>query len=213
MGGSYLTFKKQSKLCKLNSGSKNKMGIDTKIKGHKRKVVRREPKSEDVYLRLTVKLYRFLARKTNSKFNRIILKRLYASRSHRLPMSLSQLSREMGKEDRKGKTAVIVGTITDDVRLYKVPKITVCALHVTERARGRILKAGGEILTFDQLALRSPLGKKTILLRGPLKAREAYKHFGVAPGQPHSHTKPLVRHNGRKFERARGRRSGCGYKK
>ena len=109
--------------------------------------------------------------------------------------------------------AVCVGTITDDIRFFKVPKLTVCALHVTERARARIIKAGGEVITFDQLAIRSPLGKNTVLLRGPLKAREANKHFGLAPGQPHSHTKPLVRHKGRKFERARGRRSGCGWKK
>jgi len=30
---------------------------------------------------------------------------------------------------------------------------------------------------------------------------------------PHSHTKPYVRSKGRKFERARGRRSSRGYKK
>ena len=30
----------------------------------------------------------------------------------------------------------------------------------------RILKAGGEVLTFDQLALRSPKGANTILLQG-----------------------------------------------
>ena len=32
--------------------------------------------------------------------------------------------------------------------------------------RARILKAGGEILTFDQLALRAPKGQNTILLQG-----------------------------------------------
>merc|ERR1712098_30429 len=36
---------------------------------------------------------------------------------------------------------------------------------------GRILKAGGEIITFDQLALRAPTGKNTLLLQGPRKAR------------------------------------------
>ncbi|MBO1764838.1 hypothetical protein JQN64_27050, partial [Escherichia coli] len=36
------------------------MGKDISHK-HDRKVVRREPKSQDVYLRLLVKLYRFLA--------------------------------------------------------------------------------------------------------------------------------------------------------
>ena len=32
----------------------------------------------------------------------------------------------------------------------------VCALKFTETARARIVKAGGECLTFDQLALQSP---------------------------------------------------------
>jgi hypothetical protein len=39
-----------------------------------------------------------------------------------------------------GKLAVLVGTITDDVRLFEVPKMRVCALRVTETARTRILK-------------------------------------------------------------------------
>lgn len=72
---------------------------------------------------------------------------------------------------------------------------------------------GGEVITFDQLALRAPTGSKTVLLQGRRNAREAVKHFGLAPGVPHSHTKPLVHSKGRKFERARGRRRSCGYKK
>lgn len=46
-----------------------------------------------------------------------------------------------------------------------------------------LLQAGGECLTFDQLALLAPTGANTILLRGPKNAREAVKHFGRAPGQ------------------------------
>ena len=30
---------------------------------------------------------------------------------------------------------------------------------------------------------------KCNMLAGPRKAREAYRHFGPAPGVPHSHTK------------------------
>ncbi|KAL1771902.1 60S ribosomal protein L18, partial [Sigmodon hispidus] len=45
-----------------------------------RKVRRKEPKSHDIYLRLLVKLYRFLARRTNSPFNQVVLKRLFMSR-------------------------------------------------------------------------------------------------------------------------------------
>ena len=75
-----------------------------------------------------------------------------------------------------------------------------------------VLQAGGECLTFDQLALLRPTGSDCVLLRGPKNSREAVKHFGKAPGVPHSHTKPYVRSKGRKFEKARGRRKSCGYK-
>ncbi|CAG5126426.1 unnamed protein product [Candidula unifasciata] len=187
------------------------MGIDICHK-YDRKVRRTEPRSEDIYLRLLVKLYRFLARRTNSTFNKVVLKRLFMSRTNRPPLSVSKLVRLMKKPGREDKIAVVVGTITDDIRIHALPKLKICALRITDRARGRILKAGGEILTFDQLALLAPKGQKTVLVQGPRKARKAFKHFGLAPGVPHSHTKPIVRSKGRKFERARGRRKSRGYK-
>ena len=67
-----------------------------------------------------------------------------------------------------------------------------CALRLTEGARTRILKSGGEVITFDQLALISPTGKNTLLLQGPRKSREACRHMGRAPGVPHSTTKYVV---------------------
>merc|ERR1712019_162636 len=126
--------------------------------------------------------------------------------------SLARLVRNLKKEGNASKLAVCVGTVTNDLRIFDVPKMTLCALRVTEKARERILKAGGEIITFDQLAVRSPVGKGTMLLQGPRKARTAEKHFGAA-GRPGSHVKPFVRSKGRKFERARGRRASRGYKK
>jgi len=186
------------------------MGIDLEKQGRKKKTAREAPKSNNVYLRLLVKLYRFLARRTNSKFNRIVLKRLFQSRINRPAMSLSRVARyAYGKEE---KIVVLVGTITDDARYTsQLPKMTVCALRLTDGARARIVKAGGEVLTFDQLALRAPTGSNTLLLRGPKMAREAVKHFG-APGVPNSTTKPKVNSVGRKFERARGRRNSKGFK-
>merc|ERR1712102_176804 len=192
-------------------GREDVMGVDLKHKND-RKVRRTEPKSQDIYLRLLVKLYRFLARRSEAKFNKIILKRLFMSKINRPPLSIARLVRNMKKAGNADKIAVVVGTVTNDIRIFEVPKMTLCALRVTEKARERILKAGGEIITFDQLALRAPTGKNTILLQGPRKAREAVKHFGAA-GTPHSHAKPFVRAKGRKFERARGRRASRGYKK
>lgn len=63
---------------------------------------------------------------------------------------------------QEDKTAVLVGTVTDDIRAYEVPPLKVTALRFTERARARIEKAGGECLTFDQLALTAPLGQNTV---------------------------------------------------
>ena len=51
--------------------------------------------------------------------------------------------------------------------------LQVCALRVTERARARILKAGGQILTFDELAVRSPRGKNTVLMQGQCKPKSS----------------------------------------
>ncbi|URE02944.1 60S ribosomal protein L18 [Musa troglodytarum] len=181
-------------------------GIDLVAGGRSKKARRTAPKSDDVYLKLLVKLYRFLVRRTGSKFKAVILKRLFMSKINRPPISLKRLITFMdGKDD---KIAVIVGTVTDDKRVYEVPALKVTALRWQELGFSRPV---GECLTFDQLALRAPLGQNTVLPRGPKNAREAVKHFGKAPGVPHSHTKPYVRSKGRKFQRARGRRNSRGF--
>lgn len=77
------------------------------------------------------------------------------SRINRPPISLSRVARHMKKPTREGLIGVVVGTITNDVRLYKVPKLTVVALHVTEKARARILDAGGKILCFGEITIHA----------------------------------------------------------
>lgn len=72
-----------------------------------------------------------------------------------------------------------VGTVTDDVRLTEIPQFTIAALRFTTAAKERILNAGGEALTLDQLALRAPTGSHTVLLRGKRTSRESVKHFGM----------------------------------
>jgi len=191
------------------------MGIDLvaggRRVGHK---VRTAPKSKNVYIALLVKLYRFLARRTGSKFDAAVLKRLFMSKVNRPPIGLNRLVRYMG--GKTDKIAVVVGTVTDDARLLEVPKLTVCALKFTETARARILQAGGRVMTFDQLAIEAPKGANCVLLRGPKMARAAVAHFGhrSTPQSVHTHenVKPYVRSKGRKFEKARGRRRSTGFK-
>uniref|UniRef100_A0A2K5N172 Large ribosomal subunit protein uL15/eL18 domain-containing protein n=1 Tax=Cercocebus atys TaxID=9531 RepID=A0A2K5N172_CERAT len=138
-------------------------------------------------------LYRFLARRTNSTFNQVVLKWLFMSPTNRPLLSLSRMIWKMKLPGWENKTAMVVGTITDDVRVQEVPKLKVCALRVTSLARSRIIRAADKI----------PKGCGTVLLSSPRKGRKMNLHFSKAPGTPPSHAKPYVRSKGRKFERAR----------
>jgi large subunit ribosomal protein L18e len=165
--------------------------------------------------------------RTESSFNKVVLRRLFMSRINRPPVSLSRVVANVS-EKSNNKTVVVIGTITDDNRLLTVPKLSIAALRFTATARARIVASGGEALTLDQLALRAPTGSNTLLLRGPKNSREAVKHFGMGP---HKHKvrfhnfqlfyteanhlqlqKPYVESKGRKFEKARGRRRSRGFK-
>ena len=45
-------------------------------------------------------LYEFLVRRTDSKFNKVVLKRLYMSKTNRPPMSVSKIMSFMDKKVR-----------------------------------------------------------------------------------------------------------------
>jgi len=112
---------------------------------------------------------------------------------------------------KESKIAVIVGSVTDDIRLdgHDFPALKVAALRFTEGARARITKAGGECLTFDQLALLRPKGENTVLLRGRRNARVATRYFGT-PGASNSTTRPKVESKGRKVRLVAARLSSRG---
>jgi large subunit ribosomal protein L18e len=192
------------------------MGIDLKAGGRLKINKRTDVKGDNPYLKLLVKLYKFLARRTSSNFNKVIANRLCMTRVQKAPLSIAKLEEHMkGKE---AKTAVVVGTVTDDVRLRDMPTLKICALRFTEMARKRITAAGGTCMTFDQLAMEAPKGENCVLLRGAIKARVCNRYFGKAPGVPNSTTRPYVRkasnlkRKNRKIEMARGRRKSRGYK-
>eukprot|EP01080_Neovahlkampfia_damariscottae_P002559 gene2559-3521_t len=186
------------------------MGIDL-VAGGRNTSSKRQPQTTDIYTRLLIKLYTFLVRRTDSKFNKIVLKRLGQTRALKRPIPVARIAKFL--KNRKGasdKIAVVVGTVTNDSRVMEVPKLQICALKFTETARRRIEEAGGKCLSFDQLAQIKPEGKGTLLFKGH-RSDEKKKHHG-APGVPGSHAKPHVRSKGNNFERARGRRASRAYK-
>ncbi|VEU19708.1 DEKNAAC100526 [Brettanomyces naardenensis] len=185
------------------------MAIDHYTKPHKRGGHRTAPASRNYYLSSLVKLYSFLARRTDAPFNKVVLRQLFLSKANRQPVSIAKIARALKQQGAAEKTIVVVGTVTDDLRLHSFPKATVAALKFTAGARATIEKNGGEALTLDQLASKAPTGANTLIIRGPKKAREAYRHFGMGP---HKHKAPRIQSKGRKFERARGKRRSRGFK-
>ncbi len=191
------------------------MGIDLIRGGRIANRGVRTTKTTNTYIKTLIKLYAFLSRRTDAKFNQVVHKRLNQSRLNRYPISISRIARTLSQDNAavaSGKTkfnsriVAVVGSVTNDNRFLNVPEgLRVCALKFTSEARNRITAAKGECLTFDQLAQLAPTGKNVLLLRGP-RDREAKRHFGLCPGQRGSHTAPRVRTEGRKWERARGRR-------
>merc|ERR1712000_517789 len=184
------------------------MGVDIEGFQKSKHFVRRHTDSTNPYIKLLLKLYKFLSSRTKSAFNKTVYQRLLKSRRNRAPISLSRLAVVMRRktvwQDAKTKApiAVVVGDVLDDIRLNKLPALRVCALRFSREARKRIESVGGECITFDQLATVAPTGKNTFLMRGRRSGRESVKHFGAA-GRPGQHVKPYVSNKG--AERARGR--------
>jgi large subunit ribosomal protein L18e len=123
------------------------MGIDLGLRSKLKSKNTRHIKTPNLYLRLAHKLYSFLSRRTDSKFNAVVAKRLAMSRVNRPPLSLKHVGKYMkGKE---GKTAVVVGSILDDERQLTVPGVTLAALRISDSAKERLEKAGGRFITLD----------------------------------------------------------------
>lgn len=191
------------------------MGIDLIRGGRIANRGIRKTKTTNTYIKTLITLYSFLTRRTESKFNQVIHKRLNQSRLNRYPISISRITRTLnndklpvpeGQTKFNSRIVALVGTVTNDTRFLNVPEgLRVCALKFTSEARERITAAKGQCLTFDQLAQIAPTGKNVLLLRG-IRDREAKRHFGLYPGQKGSHSAPRVRTEGRHWERARGRR-------
>lgn len=154
-------------------------------------------------------MYFNLIGRTDAPFNKVVLRSLFLSKINRPPVSVSRIARALKQEGAAAKTIVVVGTVTDDARIFDLPKTTVAALRFTKSARARIIKAGGECITLDQLAVRAPKGQNTLIVRGPRNSREAVRHFGMGP---HKNKAPRILSKGRKFERARGKRNSKGFK-
>ncbi|KAH6896393.1 60S ribosomal protein L18-B [Coprinopsis sp. MPI-PUGE-AT-0042] len=213
----------------LVSGKVSKMGIDI-ARHHVKKGQRTAPKSEDPYLLLLVKLYRFLRPQDRQQIQQGALSSTDSSfsKNNRAPLSLSRIVKETANtKDRESKVIVQVGTVTDDTRLTEIPKISVAALRFNRAAKERIIAAGGEAITLRptrsagtyRLEHRSAErsedctgGIQTLWHGCVVVVLFGSSETNTYAAGPHKNKKPYTISKGRKFERARGRRKSRGFK-
>lgn len=129
------------------------MGIDLIRGGRIASRGVRATKTTNTYIKTLIKLYAFLSRRTDAKFNQVIHKRLNQSRLNRYPISISRITRTLTQDNAavaEGKTkfnsriVAVVGSVTNDNRFLNVPQgLRVCALRFTSEARSRITAAQG----------------------------------------------------------------------
>ena len=90
----------------------------------------RKAKTTNAYIKTLIKLYSFLSRRTESRFNTTVHKRLNQSRLNRYPISISRIVRTLsqdkapvagGQTKFNSRILAVVGSVTNDNRLLNVP--------------------------------------------------------------------------------------------
>merc|ERR1712226_880562 len=150
-------------------GEADRMGIDLIAGGRVKTGHRKDAASEDVYLKLLIKLYRFLERRTDASFNKVVLQRLFQSNTNRPPVTISFIARQM--KDKTDKTAVFVGTVTNDIRMLDVPKLSIgCVLLRGKRTARVANRYFGKVAEGARPRVRSK-GRKFEKARGRRRSR------------------------------------------
>ena len=131
-----------------------------------------------------------LSRRTDSKFNAIVLKRLFMSGNNRPPIGLARVARYMRGDEKKGKIAVVVGKVTDDARLLKCTKVDCMRIDLHRRSPCTYSEGWWRMPYLRPTCIEGTKGNNTVLLRGRLKARKSYRYFaGMGAKVPQTPTR------------------------
>merc|ERR1711939_1285810 len=167
----------------------DKMGVDLD-RHHVASGHRKAPHSDNPYLKLLHKLFSFLPGRTDSKFNQTVLRRLRMSKVNRPPISLSKIcavtNNPSSAKAYEGKIRAVVGAVTDDNRLYEVPKMTLCASPTPPVPASRRLAANASPSTSSPCAPRlARMWSSSVAPRTPVRPSST---SALAPTRTRSRT-------------------------
>ncbi|NJF25343.1 50S ribosomal protein L18e [Thermococcus sp. Bubb.Bath] len=112
----------------------------------------------DINLR---RLIRYLRKKSNEEEVKVwkdIAWRLEGPRRQRAEVNISKINRYT----KDGDTVIVPGSVLGAGKLEH--KVVVAAWKVSEAARKKIVEAGGEVLTIEELIERNPKGSGVIIM-------------------------------------------------
>ncbi len=112
----------------------------------------------DINLR---RLIRYLRKKSNEEGVRIwkdIAWRLERPRRQRAEVNISRINRYT----REGDTVIVPGSVLGAGKLGH--RVTVAAWKFSEKAREKIVEAGGEAITIEELMERNPKGSGVVIM-------------------------------------------------
>nr|CBH28888.1 60S RIBOSOMAL PROTEIN L18 [Anncaliia algerae] len=154
--------------------------------------------SRNVYHQSLINLYTRIAKHTTNATVQRIAARLRMSNNARHPVNLRKIAEE--NEKNPESIHVIVAKVLDDETLFVVPKMRISCLQISNSAKAKIEKFGGEVYTLDQIFEISEKLENVNLIKGDMTARKCYKFFGAC-GIPGSKTYPKSANKGKNREK------------
>lgn len=151
---------------------------------------RKVPKTQNSEILSLFKLFSIVASRSTHEEYRKIAMHLKKPRTQRAVVTLKQLVKDTA--ECPGKVAVVVTKIVGDDSVVVIPHpINVACLEISQSAKAKIEKYGGQVFKLDELFRVAPTPDAMVILQGDPSTRKSCHYFGV-PGDRHNPAKPRV---------------------
>ncbi|KAI5190095.1 large subunit ribosomal protein L18e [Nematocida minor] len=161
------------------------LGRPTKVRSG-----RKAPKTKNQEVLNLFNLFSTVARKTTHAEYQKIAHFIQKPRTQKSIVTLKNLVKYTAP--CSDKLAVVVTKIVGDDTVVEIPHaIKVACLSISQKAKEKIEKYGGQVYKLDEIFKIAPTPDQMVIFQGPQKARKQYKYFGSA-GDGHNPARPRV---------------------
>ncbi|KAI5167672.1 large subunit ribosomal protein L18e [Nematocida sp. ERTm5] len=150
------------------------LGRPTKVRGG-----RKTPKTQNAEINNLFELFSSVARRTTHPEYQKIAKYIKKPITQRSVLTLKNLVKYT--TPCQEKLAVVVTKIVADDSVVEIPHpIRVACLSISQKAREKIEKYGGQIFKLDEIFKVAPTPEQMVIFQAPVKNRKQCQYFGSA---------------------------------